>query len=481
MSSRLTPAAADFLAEETLRLIGPDPANWVPEREGVDHNVVVVGGGHTGTALAFALRRAGIGQVSVIDRSADEAGSGIWRTIARMTQLRTPKNLVGPELGHAGLGFQAWYEARHGREAYAALPAIPRLAWADYISWYRRTLGIAIRYRTELVRIAPAGDHFRLHLTVDGAPRVETTRKVILANGFGGSGGAYVPDMLKALPATHLAHTTAAIDFPALKGRTVAVIGAAASAFDAAATALEAGAQAVHLFSRRPELSATAVNKTRAYPGAYDNFHDFPDALRWALAARYRRLGTTAPQDTVERAIRHPNFRIHLNARWPVPEIADGKVSVKLGGETHAFDFVIAGTGYVVDLGQRPELADFADRIALWQDRYQPPPDARDAVLARHPYLGRALEFQEKTPGLAPYLSNIHAFNPGAFVTSGLPVGDVPSFRREIPAVVAGISRDLFLADLALHEQKITAPVAPDFGLSLYGGAVHRAPALAAE
>ena len=37
----------DANAGETLRLIGPDPRNWVPDRPGVDHNVVLVGGGQT--------------------------------------------------------------------------------------------------------------------------------------------------------------------------------------------------------------------------------------------------------------------------------------------------------------------------------------------------------------------------------------------------------------------------------------------------
>ncbi|MDR3529243.1 MAG: hypothetical protein P4L90_01610 [Rhodopila sp.] len=58
----------NLAAATALRLLGPDPQNWVPDRPGIDHNVVVVGGGQTGTALAFALRRAGIGKVSVIGR-----------------------------------------------------------------------------------------------------------------------------------------------------------------------------------------------------------------------------------------------------------------------------------------------------------------------------------------------------------------------------------------------------------------------------
>ncbi|ATU94955.1 hypothetical protein B5P45_27910 [Phyllobacterium zundukense] len=54
------PDSPDFVAQETLRLIGDAPPNWVPDFDGIDHNVTIVGGGQTGATFAFALRRAGI-------------------------------------------------------------------------------------------------------------------------------------------------------------------------------------------------------------------------------------------------------------------------------------------------------------------------------------------------------------------------------------------------------------------------------------
>ena len=263
----------DIVAREALRLIGPDPQNWVPERDGVDHNVVVVGGGQSGSAFAFALRRAGVGKVSVIDAAPDNARAGVWRTSARMHKLRTPKNLPGPELGLPGLSFQAWYETRHGAAAYDALDRIPRLDWAAYLDWYRKLVGVPVRYSTRLVRIEPAGDHLRLHLEKGGATRVETTRKLILASGFAGSGGAFVPDVVtQNVPKSGYAHTSERIDFEALRGKSVAVLGSAASAFDAAAVALEAEAREVHLFARRDNLASLPVIRIRGYPGAYDNY-----------------------------------------------------------------------------------------------------------------------------------------------------------------------------------------------------------------
>ncbi len=278
----------DADARNALRLIGPDPQNWVPDRPGIDHNVIIVGGGQSGSAFAFALRRAGIGKVTVIDLAEDEARAGVWLNAARMNVLRTPKTLPGPEYGIAAFSFQGWYEARHGEAAYAAIERIPRAAWAEYLGWYRRFLGIPVRYRTRLLRIEPADGQFRLHLEVGGAGKLETARKIILANGVAGNGGAYIPPALtEGLPPRLYAHAAEMIDFAALRGKTVAVVGGAASAFDAAAVALETGAASVDLFARRPVAGVLAGR-----PGARlsRRLRQFP---------RTARFGALAPGDPV--------------------------------------------------------------------------------------------------------------------------------------------------------------------------------------
>jgi cation diffusion facilitator CzcD-associated flavoprotein CzcO len=462
----------DAGARAALRLIGPDPANWVPDREGIDHNVMIVGGGQTGCAFAFALRRAGIGKVSVIDAARDAARAGIWTTGARMHVLRTPKTLAGPELGIAALGFQAWYEARHGEAAYAAFERAPRQAWVDYLAWYRDFLGIAVRYGTRLQRIEPADGHFRLHLNSG----IETARKIIIATGFDGSGGIAIPEVLSDLPRAFYAHAGDDIDFAALRGKDIAVIGGAASAFDAAGVALEAGAKSVHLFARRPQLAATPINRVRGYPGAYDNYYALPDAVRWHQAVRYRRAGSTPPQDAIERVLKFDNFHLHVAAPWRSAREEDGRIAAEAADGAYRFDFAIAGTGYAADPNLRPEFADFARHILLWRNRFTPPADEEDPFLGAHPYLGPGNEFVEKAPGAAPYLNDIHCFNPAGFVSFGVPIGDVPSMKRGHPTVTAQIGRDLFLADFAHHQRRMTGDVPPDFGPELYAKAVWKPP-----
>src|ERR1700722_944257 len=459
----------DAAARNALRLIGPDPANWVPKRTGIDHNVAIIGGGQSGFSLAFALRRAGIGDVTILEVAADEQRAGIWLNAARMNLLRTPKTLPGPELGIPAFSFQAWYEARHGE---AAIDRIPRLDWAEYLGWYKRFFNINPRYQTCLTRIEPAAEHFRLHIATRDGASVETARKVILATGFAGSGGTYLPDALRDLPPTLCAHTEDKIDFAALSGKTIAVVGAAASAFDAAGVALEHGAQAVHLFARRDTIAAVPITRSRGFPGAYDNYHQLPDADRWLQALRFRRYGSTPTTDAIERTVKFPHFPLHLASPWSSAVATGAEVEATINGTAQRFDFVIAGTGYSADPAGRPELRDFAADIQLWSDRYTPPPDQQDEMLACHPYLGAGHELLEKIPGRAAFLRDIHVQNPSGFVSFGVPIGDVPSMKRDIPLIVGRISADLFLADLDTLRQRMTGDVPADFTPALYQSAV---------
>jgi len=62
--------------------MGPDPANWIPDKPGIDHNVAINRRGQTGCALAWALRRAGIGKVTILEAAGDEQRAGIWLNAA---------------------------------------------------------------------------------------------------------------------------------------------------------------------------------------------------------------------------------------------------------------------------------------------------------------------------------------------------------------------------------------------------------------
>jgi hypothetical protein len=228
----------------------------------------------------------------------------------------------------------------------------------------------------------------------------------------------------------------------------------------------------VCLLARRSEIAAVPITRSRGYPGAYDNYYALPDAVRWEQALRFRRWGSTPTTDAIERTVAFPNFHLHLAAPIQSVRVEAGNAVLLTAGKEFHCDFVIVGTGYNVDLAVRPELADFHHKILLWRDRFVPSVENEDAFLGAHPYLGAGHEYQEKVIGTAPYLRDVHVQNPAGFVSFGLPTGDVPSMKRDIPTIVARISSDLFMADITEHERRMTADVAPDFTPEIYASAV---------
>ena len=224
---------------------------------------------------------------------------------------------------------------------------------------------------------------------------------MILANGVAGNGGPYIPPVLsESLPRSLYAHTADAIDFAALRGKRVAVIGGAASAFDAAAVALEEGAASVNLFARRPSLAAVPISRVKGYPGVYDNYGDLPDDVRWHQAIRFRRAGSTAPADAIERVMRFANFRLHLAAPW---EACGGGRRRGSRRRRPARSGVSTSRSPAPGISSIPMRARswpiFRSHILRWRDRYVPPPDEEDDYLGAHPYLGAGHEYLEKGPG----------------------------------------------------------------------------------
>jgi FAD-dependent urate hydroxylase len=469
--------AARELEEQTQRAqrwIGREPADWVRARSGVDHNVVIVGGGQSGLSIAYGLKRKGVGRVAVIDR-AQPGQAGIWRNIARMHQLRTPKTMAGPELGNPALSFRAWYETLNGPAAFDALDRIPTLAWADYLDWFQQKTDTMVRYGTRLIEIEPQGDLLRLHVEQDGARRVETARKVVLANGYAGAGGPNVPEFIRALPANLWTHTTGNIPFASMQGKVVGVVGAGSSAFDAAAVALESGAAEVHLFSRRSYIDyqgqpapapgaaprPPAPAPDRGYGNMLELSYELPDVVRWRNFLLGDRRVASVPLDSLERAVAFKNFHIHLDSSLSDVAVGgNGKVSSRVGSKRFRFDHLIAATGYRIDLSLQPELARIHESVALWGDRFKPAAGEENGAGASHPYLGAGFEFLPRDGANAPYLRNIHCFNLAGALSFGIPVGDVPSVVDQ-PRLVTAIARDLYVegVDTAAHERFINAPL----------------------
>ena len=179
-----------------------------------------------------------------------------------MQTLRSPKEFTGPDLDMPSLTYQSWHEAKFGPDSWRELGLIPKDYWADYLDWFRDVLRIPVRNGVEVIDISPAGALLCVTTMSSGERQTLHARKVILATGQESVGDWTLPEPLASLPAARRAHNADAIDFSALKGKRVAVVGAGASAFDNAAVALEAGAarssSAVPARAKRKSSNLTA-------------------------------------------------------------------------------------------------------------------------------------------------------------------------------------------------------------------------------
>ena len=429
-------------------VIGPDgqPA----------HDVIIVGGGQSGLATAFGLLRSRVDNILVLDK-APAGQEGPWRTYARMHTLRSPKDFTGPDLDIPCLTYQSWHEAKFGADSWDELALIPKGYWADYLDWFRHVTGLPVRNEAEVVDIAPAEG--LLAVTVRSGGKVQTlhARKVVLATGQESMGDWSLPAAIASLPPHRRAHCAEDIDFAALAGKRVAVIGAGASAFDNAATALEAGAAEVHLLCRRKEIQVVQPYRWLTFRGFLRHLGDLDDAWRWRFMSAVMGLREGFPQATYDRCANHEAFRLHLGA--PVASAVDGPDGVDLITPALALrvDYVIGAAGIEIDLSARPELARFAGNIASWGDRYAPPAAERDDRLARFPYLGDDYALSERVPGATPWISDIHLFSIASTMSFGASGSSINAMTTAVPKLVSGLTRGLFRADVEMLWEEFQA------------------------
>lgn len=464
MSSAKLDALTARAREDLARLSYPARA-WVPARMVGGQpvrDVVIVGGGQSGMTIAFGLAREAVQNVEVLDRNPAGA-EGVWRRFARMETLRTPKHVIGPDLGVPSLLPQAWYEARFGAGSWDGVEKIPRMLWHDYLLWLRSVLDLPIRNGISVEDIAPVGDDL-LEVTTRDARGVAKilTRSVVLASGIEGAGVWTVPDMIAAaLPRGLYAHTSEPIDFAALRGRRVAVLGAGASAFDNAAEALAAGAASVDLFARRSRLPAVNPYRWMEFAGFLRHFGELPDALKWRFMRRIFTMNQPPPQPTYDRCAMYDGFRVHLGCPFLSLREGPGGIAIETPKGVVEADFLIVGTGLRVDFAARPELARMAPHVALWGDRFDAPAGEADPVLESFPYLGRDFALQEKVPGSAPWVSRVHCYTFAAMPSLAGSAG-ISALKFGAERLVRGLTERLFLEDAEAHLAALEAYDEPE-------------------
>ncbi|MEM6621900.1 MAG: FAD/NAD(P)-binding protein [Pseudomonadota bacterium] len=458
------------VASDLQRIAWPSE-HWVKPRTAPDGsdalNVLIIGGGQGGLALGFQLMRERVDRVLIVDRSPPNQ-RGPWQTYGRMLTLRSPKFTTGPDLDIPSLTFQSWFTAQHGDTAWRALGKIPKEMWGAYLAWYEKVLDLPVQQPVEVTALEPRADLVQVRLTTPDGPQTLYARHVILATGIESTGKWWMPGFLRDLPGDRCQHAGEEIDFTRLVGKTVAVLGAGASAFDNAATALEAGAGYVHLFWRRHDLQRIQPYKHISYTGFLRHMGDLDDADRWRFMCHLLNLREAFPAETWERVTRHPNVTLHSGCDWTGAGLSgDGQVVLQTAHGPFTADHVIAGTGFDVDPAGCPLLAPMAPQIAQWADMYQPAAGEEDPRLARYPYLGKTFELLPKPAQDAPGLSRIRLFTFGATMSFGPSGSSINALKVSVPRLVSGITRDLFREDAAAHFDDMVAYDAPEFPLTM--------------
>lgn len=462
-------------AREDLAYLNVPAANWVLPTVAADGqatlDVLVAGGGFCGQTVGFALMRDGICGHRIVDR-ARRGEEGPWATFARMEILRSPKHLTGPDLGVPSLTFRAWFEAQHGADGWQKLHKIGRLDWRDYLLWVRDTIGVAVENEVEVVALRPRADLVEVDLRrsprgwaqasdVDREGQVSTVRArhVVLATGRDGAGGARRP-RFPGLGADQSAggrvrHAAEPIEFGALAGRRVAVLGGQATGFDSAAAALEAGAREVVMFVRRPHLPQVNKSKGLSYVGAMRALAGLSEAERWRMLTFVFAEQTPPPWESVVRCDRFAGFSIRFGTAWRDVEATAGGIAVFTDAGGEPFDAAILATGFDVDLSMRPELAALAGNVMLWGDRVGGDEAARHPEAARFPWLGPGFELMPRDPAATPGLSRIHLFNWGVTVSHGALAGDIPGLSTAVNRLSDALCRALFAEDGERHWQAL--------------------------
>jgi cation diffusion facilitator CzcD-associated flavoprotein CzcO len=409
-------------------------------------DVFIIGGGQSGLSISFGLIREKVKNILAVDQNPiDQAGP--WNTFARMITLRTPKHVIGPELGIPNLSVRAWYEAKYGADKWLKLSLIPKEDWACYLSWYEKVLNLPVEHETKVLEISWLKEEncFQIICEKINQKKIYFARKIVLANGIDGAGEWHTPSYIKkSLEKEFYAHTNEHIDFLKLKNKTVGVIGAGASAFDAAAVALENKAKAVHLFFRRAKLPHVNPYRWAEFTGFLNHHGDLSDENKWDFIEEFILKGQLPPKDTFLRASKFKNFYLEAKQDIKLVERHKSQILLETKNKKYMLDFLILGTGFKTDLKLRPELKLFEPFIARWKDRY---PEKTLADLEEHPYLGANFEFLEKTPGLAPYLGSIFCYNAGCLLSLGFGGASISGLKYSLPKLIFGITKSLYVED----------------------------------
>jgi thioredoxin reductase len=318
-------------------------------------DVAVIGAGPYGLSLAAHLRARGV-KYRIFGEP-----MRFWRDMpvgVNLKSLAFATNIAVPERGYS---FPNWCR-QHGLEDFEPCTMQSFSAYGleiqkRFVPDVEEVLATNVSLRAGGFEVAlSSGEHLR-------------SRKVVVCTGL--SGLAQIPDVLRKLGPDRMRHTFDISDYSEFRNKTVAVIGAGASAIEAGALVREAGGcsevfvrgQEAVFHGRTPRvrpLWESMKNPMTVLGAGRDNWilqqlplivHRLPRERRTRFVKRY--LGPASPWWIKDRVL----GKVPIHVRHEVIEVGNAGQRVQLkmrDGEGSLrnvdVDFVIAGTGYAVDV-----------------------------------------------------------------------------------------------------------------------------------
>lgn len=297
-----------------------------------------------------------------------------------------------------------------------------------YADWFRHN-AVAGPEEVRVRRIHRANGGFALRLEDD---RVVTSRRVVLAAGH--MAFHVMPPELSGLPAPQVVHSAHMGPLNRYAGREVTVIGAGQSALESAALLHEAGARvrviarSQRLLWNEPSQRRSLLQRIRAPDAGIASgwgsvaISELPRTFRWmfAPAKRHRFVATSyGPSGAwwlrdrfVER------IEVRLSSRIESASMMGDRVRLQVaragGAEEYVTDYVIAGTGFRVDInrldyldpGLTADLRTEAEGIPALSPRFETSlPGLYMAGIASAPVFGPIMRFMYGAKHAAPIIA----------------------------------------------------------------------------
>ncbi|MBV9990908.1 MAG: NAD(P)-binding domain-containing protein [Alphaproteobacteria bacterium] len=349
-------------------------------------DVAIIGAGPHGLSLAAHLAARGV-DFRIFGRPMTTWSERMPKTMMLKSD-GFASNLSAPAREST---LKAWSARNNLPYADQGMP-VPLDTFLSYAAWFQKRYVPNVE-KLDVTAVEAHGDGYAVTLENGETLRA---RSVVLAVGI--TWFEHTPEVLRGMPASLVSHAAAHRDVARFNGREVAVIGSGSSAVDIAHLLHQEGAK-VRIVARKPHIEynrvpdaadETLVGRTlrpasgigRGWKSLFCAeapllFYHLPPSLkRRAVDSHMHPAAGWFMREKVEGVI-----PMSLGRALHGAEARDGKIALTLeGGESFAFDHVIAATGYRMDLRRIPFVeqsllarASQADGAPILSDSFETP------------------------------------------------------------------------------------------------------------